>query len=95
MTPWKFSEPPNLAVIASKNVISGNNWIAHVSHDADDGSWQFLERSAEPLDECDAVVVSLENILQIDPSVADVSDLQLGWHAWRESKESPWLRAKI
>ena len=36
--------------------------------------------------EKDAAVVSLHNIVQLDPTVADLADLPLGWHAWRDSR---------
>jgi predicted phosphoadenosine phosphosulfate sulfurtransferase len=39
-----------------------------------------------------AVVVRLECIPQIDPTAKELADLPPGWHAWRRSKEQPWVR---
>jgi hypothetical protein len=91
---WMFSDPPNVAVIANRKIISGQDWIAYVSHDEDDGAWQFHTADAE-VSEGDAVVVSLQNIVNIDSSVCQLVDLQLGWHAWRTGKDQPWQRAKM
>lgn len=92
---WPFSDPPNLAVIANRNIISGQAWIAYVSHDSDDGGWQFHTDQTEPIDESSATVVSLRNILELDSSIDQLADLPLGWYAWREASDAPWQRAKV
>jgi len=89
---WKFKDAENLAVIATTKVMKGEDWISTVFHDADDGGWQFL--SGGMLAEGDAAVVSLRNIVDLEPSIAELSDLPLGWHAWRTSRTSPWMRSK-
>jgi hypothetical protein len=94
MTAWRFSDPPNAAVITTRKVVSGDDWIGFVSHDEDDGGWQFLNNESGPLDETDASVVGLGEIVQLDASIIELADLPLGWHAWRESRASPWRRAK-
>jgi hypothetical protein len=94
MTRWTFDDPHNLAVISNRKVIFGGEWIALVSHDEDDGGWQFLSHEISPFREGDAVIVSLQKILQIDPSVAELADLPLGWRARRRSRDSPWHRSK-
>jgi hypothetical protein len=93
MEQWKFQDPPNVAVIASRKIVHGGDWIAHVSHDASDGGWQF--HNEEPLNEDNAAMVSLRNIVLLDPSVIELSGLPLRWRAWRESDISPWKRMKI
>lgn len=89
---WKFPNPKNSAVITSVKVLNSEEWIAHVSHDEDDGGWQFLDRNT--LDEKDARIVSLLEIVQLDPTVAELANLTIGWHAWRERKDAPWQRSK-
>ena len=49
MNPWPFAEPPNLAVIVNRKIIHEGDWIAYVSHDADDDGWQFFGRAKLPL----------------------------------------------
>jgi hypothetical protein len=94
MTGWQFEDPPNVAVIANRRVVKGDDWIGLVYHDADDGAWQFHINDPGPLKESDAMVVSLKSIVQMDPSVAELADLHRGWHAWRNSPASPWQRAE-
>src|SRR5256885_148259 len=95
MSEWKFNDPPNVAVIANRKIAEKADWIAYVSHDAEDGAWQFHNSEPGPAKESEGVVVSLRDILQIDPTTAELADLPPGWHAWRESKSSAWQRARI
>ncbi len=39
---WKFSDPPHTRVFLSQAVHSGVEPITYVSHDMEDGAWQFL-----------------------------------------------------
>lgn len=87
---WPFDDPPNLATITTRSIMDGTEWIAMVSHDEDDGSWQFLP--AGGFDENDAMVVGLHHFVEKDPSVAELADLPLGWRAWRQTPDAPWQR---
>ncbi|QJP72919.1 hypothetical protein [Burkholderia glumae] len=91
---WPFPDPQNVAVIADKRIVSRQDWIAYVSHDRDDGMWQFHTNRTEPLGENDASVVSLKNIADLDPSVLELASLPIGWHAWRASTDSGWQIAE-
>lgn len=93
MNKLKFRELPNTAVITNKKIIQRLSWIGYVSHDVEDGAWQFLELSRKQ-DTKNASVISLEEIIAIDPSILELADLPLGWHAWRETKESSWKRGQ-
>jgi hypothetical protein len=92
---WPFTDPPNVAVIVNRKIVQGHDWIAYVTHDADDGAWQFHTKDAEPPAEGEAAVVSLEAILKIDSTIAQLADLPFGWHAWRTSTSEWWQRAKM
>ncbi|WP_109784958.1 hypothetical protein [Pseudomonas sp. OV226] len=92
---WKFTDPPNVAVIANQKIFSSGDWIGYVSHDSDDGAWQFHTSQVEPVSEDDAVMVSLQSIVTLDPTVMDLADLPLGWHAWRDSKVGVWQRSAM
>jgi Domain of unknown function (DUF4262) len=39
---WKFPDPPHTRVFLSEAVQSGREPITYVSHDLEDGAWQFL-----------------------------------------------------
>ncbi len=64
-----------------------------VSHDEDDGCWQFLDGADSP-DPRDAMVILLKNIVARDESVVELADLPLGWCAYRADRTQPWVRAK-
>jgi len=36
------------------------------------------------------VIVSLEEIVDLDPSIKELSALPLGWEAWRANKGGQW-----
>jgi hypothetical protein len=94
MTEWRFSDPPNVAVIVDRMIVQGEDWIAHVSHDADDGAWQFHGNSLIAT-EADVILIGLRNATQLDPTIAELGDLPLGWRAWRETRTAKWQRVKM
>lgn len=87
---WVFKDEPNVMVMTTKSIIYNKREILSVWHDSDDGIWQFLDGSDVNIEE--AVMVSLEEIVNIDESIIDVADLPLGWVAWREQKGLVWKR---
>jgi hypothetical protein len=91
---WAFDDPPNVAVFTRRSIISGESWIQFVSHDENDGAWQFHPPDAGGAEE-DAAVVSLRTITQLDPSVLGLADLPLGWRAWRTDRDSAWQRERV
>mgnify|MGYP000925808301 CR=1 FL=1 len=88
MEKWKFVDLPNTMVITTKNIMHNKFDILFVTHDADDGMWQFLD--ATEINENNAAVVGLEDIVGIDPSVNELHDLPLGWEALRNNKNDEW-----
>lgn len=50
--------------------------------------WQFLD--GNEIDEGDAVIVSLKEIVTIDSSVNLLSNLPLGGYAWRNTISEKW-----
>lgn len=90
--PWPFDQPRDCAVITLRSIISGERPILHVSHDADDHGWQFLDGSDE-VDMADAAVVSLASIVRRDNTLLQIADIPPGWIASRESVNAPWQRS--
>lgn len=87
---WPFDDPPNLGVITTVPVLEHGYPILLVTHDLDDGGWQFL---CGTIDEPSlGRLVCLESILGIDEGMSVLADLPLGWLAWREDMGSPWRR---
>jgi len=88
---WPFDQPSNCAAITLRSIVFDGHPILHVTHDADDHGWQFL--GLEDADPDAAAVVSMWEVVALDPSVQKLADMPPGWHAWRESTTSPWQRA--
>ncbi|HVU99127.1 MAG TPA: hypothetical protein VHE34_28085 [Puia sp.] len=83
----KFKENLNTAVFTSDYVLSGSSPIVYIAHH-EDGSWEFW--SKETISESDVRVVSLQQIIAIDPSVLEVADLPLQFAAVRDDISRPW-----
>lgn len=89
MKPMAFDENPRLGVVTTTAVLAGAP-ILMVTHDEDDGGWQFLCGTTNDPDE--GCIVHLEEIVVMDPTVTSVADLPLGWLAFRNSVGSEWHR---
>lgn len=85
---YPFYDSPDTAVITCCHIIEDGEPVLYVSHDSDDGMWQFLCGKVHNTD--DARVVSLLDIFSIDNSIGILSELPLGCCAERESIESKW-----
>lgn len=85
-TDFRFYENRNVGVYTTTQAFNGDP-ILYVYHN-EDGDWQF-HTSEEP-DLADSMLVCLEEITQLDPTINDLYHLQLGWRAWRNSKEDEW-----
>ena len=89
---FPFSDAPDTAVFICSHILDSGEDILFVSHDADDGAWQFL--CDKEHNESDARIVSLKYVLDLDPTVGNLKDLPLGYCAERESKNDKWVIAK-
>lgn len=89
---WPFDDPPNVAVITTVQVLEKGFPILRVSHDEDDGAWQFS--CGTTYNTKDGRIVALSTITGLDLSIGELADLPLGWTAWRSSTAADWQRAK-
>ena len=88
---WKFSDPPHTGVYLSKTVDDGTEPVTFVSHDAEDGAWQFL---GDSMIDSGGVVVCFHHPIDRDPALAELAELPLGWYAERDKVGEPWVRKK-
>jgi hypothetical protein len=70
--------------------MDGSEPILLVSHDEDDHGWQFIGTSDASM--ADSMLVALEEVVRVDPTVLEVADLEPGWQAVREAIGGPWSR---
>lgn len=92
-TKWPFEDARNTAVFTTREIIEEGKAILLVTHDQEDGAWQFHTGKTVPAS--DAKLVALDEIIFRDPSVVELADLPLGWSAVRDSITSPWNRQPI
>ena len=83
----------NQYVITTRFVIYDNSEIIRIIHE-ENGDWQFLGRE-EDLEESDAVVISLGEMMDFDDSLSIVESLPEGKQALRTDKMSPWYICDI
>lgn len=90
-TSFRFNEPNDTACISCVHVTNKNTPILYVSHDQD-GIWQFLCGGTHTVQ--DAQVVSLENIVTLDSSINQLSDMSIGVSAERKTVTGKWIYYK-
>ncbi len=86
---FPFDEPENTAVITCNHILENGADILYVSHDKDDGMWQFLCGGIH-LPE-DARIVSLYEMFCIDKTLSKISDMPCGYVAERKTKNTDWI----
>lgn len=87
---YDFLDEKNTTVISTKKIMNKESSIMLVSHDEEDGMWEFLD--GDDVNEEDAMIVSLFEIVQIDETINQIADLPIGWIAYRENVFSKWVK---
>lgn len=89
----QFADYLDTAVFTTKYVLEGKE-ITYVTHDADDGAWQFFsDDELESFEEV-AKIVSLQEILDIDPTLLELADMPTGYYATRSNVDEDWIISK-
>jgi hypothetical protein len=90
---WKFPDPPHARAFLSETVHKGTEPVVFVTHDTEDGAWQFLGDSMS--DGGGPIISCLHHPIDSDPSLAELFDLPPGWYAERRQAGEPWIRKKL
>ena len=90
LSDWKFEDPPHTGVYTTKKIIDGEEPVLYVSHDSEDGAWQFHGVSESTVES--AALTCFHHIVDADPSIKQLIDLPPGSRAWRDKPEDPWMR---
>lgn len=85
---WPFDDPPNALAITVRAIVSDGHPILLVARDSEEGDWQFL--SGEPFDVSQGLLVTLQSIAALDPTINELANLAPGWEASRPSVGQPW-----
>ena len=89
---FPFYDAPNTATIICCHIIENGEPILYVSHDEDDGMWQFLCGKTHETDE--AKLVSLKSVFDLDNSVGILKDMPCGYYAERKTENDDWTIKK-
>jgi hypothetical protein len=90
---WKFPDDPHTTAYLSKTVQDKEETVTYVSHDRDDGDWQFLGDKMS--DGGGPVISCLHHPIDNDPSLKELFDLPIGWYAVRKNQGSSWERFEL
>ena len=96
---WPFDDPKNVAVITLKAIAKGGNPILHVTHDADDGAWQFLDGSTVSEESAAEILfsfirsVAAAGLQGVQAAAFDDSQgvLRLGWNGLLSVRAIPGM----
>jgi hypothetical protein len=89
---WPFDQPRNCAVFTTREVMEREEPILLVSHDVEDHAWQFIGPTDGTLE--NARIIALQEAVELDPSLLELSDLPVGWQAVRQSRGDVWARQR-
>ena len=89
---WEFDQERNVAAITTRQMVDENLPILCVAHYEDDHSWAFTCGTTSNSE--DLMVVGMGEIVDRDPSLHSIADLQPGWSAYRDSLDGEWKRVK-
>lgn len=87
---WKFPDPPHTRVFLSGAVQAKTEAVTYVSHDEEDGAWQFLDDGMA--DSGGPVISCFHHPIDADRTLEELADLPLGWYAVRATPDAPWER---
>jgi hypothetical protein len=91
---WPFPEPRDERVFTLRQVLEGEDPLLCVVRDEGPFGWRFV--SGKPVGDRitvdDTRIITLDEILEFDPSIWELADLPFGWRALRDSIDEPWRR---
>lgn len=85
---FAFKDAPDTACIICQHVLDRKNSITFISHDEEDGMWQFLCSEDHNLE--NVRLISLAEAFQIDGSIGQVADLPRGFVMERTEPKGRW-----
>lgn len=89
-----FEDGLDTAVFTTTFVMLDKREIVFVSHDVEDGAWQFFTDDNFENVEDYAMIVGLKELIEMDETILNIADLPKGYYATRESVNDKWKIAK-
>ena len=82
-------EPKNKSVMTTSYVLCNDSPVTYVVYD-EEGDWQLFG-DEEFNDEDEAYLVSIDEILEMDPALRKLPDMQMGQAVYREKSSTRWF----
>ena len=93
MAHYPFSDRPDMLVFTCIHVLEEGKPVTLVCHHFDDNAWEFLCDGTH--NDEDALVISVGELCEQDPTLALLCDLPVGGCAIRESIAHAWRFGRI
>ena len=93
-TDYSFREPKNTACFVCNHILGKERSVLFVCHDKEDYSWQFLCGKNDHTED-NFRIISLEEVVKIDNTLNDLSDMPPGICAEREKVGMKWIPFKL
>lgn len=90
----KQEKPIETAVFTTKFVIEDKKTIVLVTHDIEDGAWQFFSDDYFENFEEIAKIIGFQELINLDNSLLQIVDLPLGFCATRKDEFDNWKIVK-
>lgn len=84
---WIWDQTRDTGTLTTRQVMEQGLPILVVTHFPDDHSWAFTCGVAE--DENNVLIVAMEDVIALDPTLSEIADLEPGWSAYREAVGAP------
>ena len=85
---YQFEQPCDTACITCSHVLNDGAPVLFVTHDADDGGWQFLCGAEHDIE--DATVIGMGSVIDLDPTLNGLHDMPEGYGATRDALGARW-----
>ena len=86
---------PDIVAFTTKFVLEDNKTITYVTHDIEDGAWQFFSEDEFENFESVAKIVGLNEIMDKDSTLKELADMEPGHVATRKHKVDKWIIRKV
>lgn len=87
---WPFDQERDVAALTTRQVLEDDLPVLYVVHYSDDHSWAFTCGTSDDTD--DLRIVCMSHIVDQDPALKFVADLEPGWVAVRDEVGEAWQR---
>jgi hypothetical protein len=89
---WPFEDPPETLCITTPEVLTGDADVCWAWPDDEEGRyWSFMQASTPER----VSSTTLQVLLELDPTLADIGPVPLGWYAHREHRGALWQKSPL